>query len=39
MSASNKKVVDSGAGFFLDQEDIIEEKKIKLTQTPRKKLF
>jgi hypothetical protein len=38
MTSNNKKPVDTGAGFFLDEEDIIEEKKIKLTQTPRKRL-
>lgn len=27
MSTQSKKLVDSGAGFFLDEEELIEEKK------------
>ena len=33
---THKKVIDSGAGFFLDEEDIIAEKRVKVTQAPRK---
>ena len=32
---THKKVIDSGAGFFLDEEDIREEKNVKVTQLPR----
>lgn len=31
----NKKLIDSGAGFFLDEEDLIEEQNKKVTELPR----
>jgi hypothetical protein len=34
--SSNKKPIDTGAGFFLDENDLLEEQNIKVTQIPRK---
>jgi hypothetical protein len=35
---TNKKLIDSGAGFFLDEEDLIveKEKSKKIVELPRK---